>query len=488
MFCTHCGTQVADTDKFCPECGAPIERPAETTLSSSPDGEAASPYTGEAATAGGVVPDAPHTAAYTAPAPAYTPAPAPKKKSHKALWITLTCVALAAVIAVALIVWHPWSKNDAKENPLSDVTGAPVATEKPAAELAPEEAIRAAFEKLSEADSLHVDFVEDISLSIGVSTVDYTQDMDVSVVLSCDSDKTNGSSRIEGSMSLMGYEQNVLTYAETVDGKVMTYTSTDGGKTWSLNGNDTISDPTAAIDLWMKHAKNFEKTGTEQINGFGTTVYTGSLSGEFIKDAMGMTGEMFGAVDEATLNNLDDLSLTVWVDNGSGRVVRMVLDMQDVMKTLLENVMQQSMGELPEGMEFSIDVRSAQVICDMSRFNEIPPIVIPDEARGNGTTPEPEPEAESIVGTWTLCGGEDEETQQYADLMLSLGMEMVFVFNEDGTGSMSMTFQGEEDKEEFTYTLENGEIVINGKGAPYRIEDGLLHLTADDVKLIFKRK
>ncbi len=103
MFCTHCGTQVADTDKFCPECGAPIERPAapETTLSYSPEGEAAAPV-------GDDVPYAPPAATYTAPAAQPTDTPAPKKRSHKARWIVLTCVVLTvALAAAAIFVWRP---------------------------------------------------------------------------------------------------------------------------------------------------------------------------------------------------------------------------------------------------------------------------------------------------------------------------------------------------------------------------------------------
>lgn len=480
MFCTHCGTQVADTDKFCPECGAPIERPAapETTLSYSPEGEAAAPV-------GDDVPYAPPAATYTAPAAQPTDTPAPKKRSHKARWIVLTCVVLTvALAAAAIFVWRPWSRYSVPDTPATDPT-APTATEEPPAALTPEETIRAAFGKLDEADSMHLDFAEDISMTVGMPSIGYSQSMDVSLVLGCDSDKVNGTSRIEGGMSAMGFEQSVLAYSETVDGKVLTYTSTDGGATWTrrdgADGTDgALSDPTASIDLWMKHAKDFTETGTEQVNGFDTTVYAGKLAGEYVKDAAGMTG--VAAPDEAMLNDLDDLPITFWIDNESGRVVRMEIDMKAMMATIMEKTLLDSVGELPAGVELSVDISKASISCDLKQFNEIPPIVIPDEARVAG------PEAESIVGTWTLCGGEDEETQQYAELMVSLGMEMVFVFNEDGTGSVSTVFQGEEDKEEFTYTLGDGEIVINGKGAPYRIEDDLLHLTADDAKLIFKRK
>ena len=73
-------------------------------------------------------------------------------------------------------------------------------------------------------------------------------------------------------------------------------------------------------------------------------------------------------------------------------------------------------------------------------------------------------------------------------MMLAFGMTMEFTFNEDGTGSVTTTFQNEEEKDDFTYTPGNGEIVIDGDGAPYRIEDGFLYLMLEDAKLSFKRK
>ena len=468
MFCTKCGAQVGENDKFCPECGAKIEWQA-----------------------------APEPAPIREP----EPEPEPKKKSHKALWITLTCVALAIVAAVAICVfWHPWSRNVVPETPVTETTPAPVPTQEPTEPkpepLSPEEMIREAFLKLSETDSLHMDLSEEISITVGIPAISYSQGMDIAIILGCDSDKTNGTSRIEGSVSAMGFDQEVLAYAETIDGKVITYSSNDGGITWTTQDqsaaedNSILTDPTQAVDLWMNRAKDLEQTGSEQVNGVETTVFTGKLSGEYVKDVAGMTGDMLGGLDEAMLSGLDDLPVTFWIDKESGCVVRLALDMQDMMKTLMENAMRDSLGEMPEGMDLSVEVPKALVICDLSQFNAIAPIVIPDEARGLAPAPEPEPEPEpeSIIGTWALYGGEDEETQQYVDLMIGMGMDMIFVFNEDGTGSMSMTFQGEEDKEEFTYTLENGEIVIDGSGAPYRIEDGLLYLTADEVKLIFKRK
>jgi len=480
MFCTHCGTQVNDTDLFCPECGAKIERPAETTPSSLPDGKSTSPYTGEA-----------------------SPAPAPKKKSHKGLWIALTCIALAlAVAAVVIFVWHPWSRCGARENaPVSEATNPPMPepTAEPIAELTPEETVYAAFTKNQTAQSMHTDFSEDFIITISVPAAGYTQEMKVLIELGADGTRDPEVSRSEGRLDYMGQTQNILVYAERIGDVLWTYTSTDDGKTWKQEknkdvDNSVLSDPSAAIDLWMKHAKEFREIGSETLDGVETTVYSATIAGEFVQDAMGATGSMFGDADEDVLKDLSDLPITIWIDNESGYVVRTTVDMQDMMKALLERSMQESMDAMPENTELSIDVSKALVDCRISQFNAVPPIVIPDEARGNILAPEPKPEPEpkpaeeSIVGTWVLFSGEDGETQSYVDLMISLGMSMEFVFNADGTGSLSMIYGEENDFEEFTYTIENGQIVINGSGAPYRIEDGMLHLTADDVALVFKRK
>lgn len=473
MFCTKCGAQVGDNDKFCPECGTPIESAPNTAAGSRP--------------------------AEITPAAAYDPQPAPKK-SHKALWIVLICVAAAVVAAcVLLLVLRPWQKCG-RTVPAAPATSAPASqggeASKPAvpiAELEPEETIRAAFEALNNVESMHLDFSETVSMSIGLPSVGYTQDMDIAIALGIDSRKNPNISKTEGYMEMMGERQNILMYSEESDGKTHAYRSDDGGKTWTesdteLDEDSVLNNPVQAFDLWMQHAKNFEKTGTETINGFDTTVISGTLSGEYVQEAMSMTGDLFGEPDEDLWKELDDLPITFWIDNAGGCVVRMRIDMQDMMKSLLENAMQKSVGELPDGMELSIEVGTATADCVMTQFNAVPEIVIPDEAKGTLLKPDPEPETESIVGTWTLCGGETEETQQYVDLMLSFGMEMTFVFNEDGTGSMSMSYGEESDDETFAYTLENGQIVIDGEGAAYRIEDGLLHLTIDADALIFKRK
>jgi len=95
---------------------------------------------------------------------------------------------------------------------------------------------------------------------------------------------------------------------------------------------------------------------------------------------------------------------------------------------------------------------------------------------------------EGIVGTWELTGGEGEEAEQQVKMMLAMGMTMTFTFNADGTGSMKMVFGGEDQSQDFEYTLENGEIVIQGEGEPYTLDGDTLTIDMEGTKMVFTRK
>ncbi len=95
---------------------------------------------------------------------------------------------------------------------------------------------------------------------------------------------------------------------------------------------------------------------------------------------------------------------------------------------------------------------------------------------------------EGIVGTWELTGGEGEEAEQQVKMMLAMGMTMTWTFNADGTGSMKMAAGGEEESQNFEYTLENGEIVIQGQGEPYTLDGDKLTIDMEGTKLVFTRK
>ncbi len=490
MFCSNCGKQVNDNQKFCTECGAPLtapqrreyvpEQPAEPVEKPEP--------------------------AYVPPVqPTYIPSaePEPEKKSKKGLVIGLVVGALVLLIAAALVVfvWHPWNRTSSAPvpNPAAPTKEAvlPGETPAPAEERSAAEVIRDAYARMNELQSMHLDFNQEVKMTIGIPSVDFSQEMLMTIRLEMDQQKNPDRAALTASIDSMGQKQDFRIYTEVLDGKNYSYTSLDDGRSWSKTEDSAsalgFQNPSESIEVWMKHAKDFQKVGTQTFAGYQTTEYRGTLSGEFIKDVLGSSGNLVAGLGDADtdtiLKDMDDIPISFFIDNDSGCLVRISLDMKAAMETLIDRVMKQQLGELASSFEIECKAESVLMECTMSQFNAVPEIVIPADVKGEGESQQvPAAQADSIVGSWALAGAENEESQQFVSMALAMGMTIDFTFNADGTGSAYMNMGGEEQNENFRYTLENGKIVIDGDGAEYRIEDGMLYLSFDDEKLIFKRK
>jgi len=95
---------------------------------------------------------------------------------------------------------------------------------------------------------------------------------------------------------------------------------------------------------------------------------------------------------------------------------------------------------------------------------------------------------EGIVGTWELSGSEDEESEQQVKMMLAMGMSMSVTFNADGTGSMKVAFNGEDESHDFAYTLEDGKLTMDGEEQTFKLDGDNLILDMNGVNMLFKRK
>ena len=98
----------------------------------------------------------------------------------------------------------------------------------------------------------------------------------------------------------------------------------------------------------------------------------------------------------------------------------------------------------------------------------------------------------SIVGTWELDDGIDDDSKQAVALMKAFGMTMSITFNSDGTGTMDSAYGEETQSEPFSYTYENGVLKIEGSevedGQSIRVEGNKLILEMDGMGIIFKKK
>lgn len=364
-YCTNCGTPVNEGVKFCTNCGAKIEAPQ-------PEPEQAFSETPAFSEQPGLklptepVPEQP---VYTPEQPVYTPTAAPEKKSHKALWIVMAVVALLLIAAVVgLLLWKPWSScSGSSTRSTADI----------------EDTLRTAFTNMQDVNSMHIEMTEDVDLTMSLPDMGYSQDMQIMLGISGDQQKDPDRARFEISMNTMGYTQSALTYAETVDGKVYTYISNDNGRTWtSSNEIPAIQNPYSQIETWLKHAKDYQETGTDTLNGEKVTVYTCALDGQFFKEILSMTGEnpleSIGADMDEILDEIDDFFVTFCV-NGDGRLVRFTIDMKDAVRTLFDRAMESALNGAK--LQIDTDIRTATVDVVISKFNAIDPIEIPEAAK-----------------------------------------------------------------------------------------------------------
>ena len=479
MFCPNCGQPVKETEKFCQNCGARIEHPQqpEATASAQPEQPKIVPptYVPPIFTppADAQPTQQPFNAQATQPAP---------KKSKKTLWIVLACVAVVLIAAVvALCIWAPWNK-----------TGRSADIKKPTVEIGPEATLRAAFEKLDGVKSMHADMVENVSFEIAMPDLNYTQSMDFQMSVAMDLEYDPARTHSEITLNGMGMSQSALVYGEVTDGGMVSYSSTDGGKTWTATGPIEVAAEQVSfadsMEIALKNIKNLEKTGAELVDGVNVTVYTGTLSGAYMNDMIGFfssdTADMFSAlgIDTEWIKDADDMHIAFYLDD-DGNLMRYTLEMTDLMQTVLNRMLKAKLSDSGE-LNVEYNVKKTIIDCRLSQVNAVPPIVIPAEAKGSAQASN----GDGLVGTWELSGGVGEEAQQSVALMLAFGMKMEFTFNADGTGSSYISMGDDVDEESFTYTIEGNQLVVDGEGAEFTLDGDTLTIEMNGEGMIFTRK
>ena len=395
---------------------------------------------------------------------------------------------------------EPTEAPAATEEPEPEPTEAPAATEEPEPEPteapAPTEDAKALIDQASantqSVNALHMDLLEDVDLTMNVPDIEMSQDLVMTYDLHLDSQKKPTLVKLYGTLTAMGQSVDMISYVESDGTTTRSYASIDGGKTWTREAQDLnavidMQDPTGSFINWMEHVETAAITGHESIDGAPATVLACTVSADAFLQSMDLVSTLGGSgLEMPALTDLEAIPMTVWVDDATTRIVRMHMEIGDLMTAVLDGIMGAQFQSAGVSFEIEWDVRSAAIDATVSRFDAIDPIVIPEAAKeidGALTASD-----DSLVGSWVLTGGEGEEAEQSVSMLLAFGMSMEFTFNEDGTGEAVTTYDNESDTENFTYTIGNGQIVIDGEGADYRIENDQLYLGLDGMVLIFTRK
>ena len=259
-----------------------------------------------------------------------------------------------------------------------------------------EDAVQDAFAKLCEAESLSYDIGITMELVMKISAQGVTMNLPINMCMTCGLDMQMDPYLVKGDVNMdvdMGtygiQSQHILIYGANDGEKLITYSSTDEGATWTVQENGSLHAllPGEAFSMIRDHVHDVVRAGTETFQGAKVDVYTGWLEGKYINQVVtatgmdGMISEITGG-DETALDTaeLGDIPVTIYID-GDGYPVYYAMDMAEAMKGMLAVAMQELMGMSEmEGMEITVDVPVVRGESTLASFNAIEPIVIPEAA------------------------------------------------------------------------------------------------------------
>ena len=210
--------------------------------------------------------------------------------------------------------------------------------------------------------------------------------------------------KMDMDMVVMGKTLKLQTYMQQEGDSFISYSSADGGATWTKQSLDVSALPAQAMNpndfsMLLKIASRFEKTGTETVKGAEATVFSGTIEGDDIQEAIEMSGVLeamgssmsslgmdFSAMD---FSDTGSIPTTISIDNKSGMIVKYTMDMTELMKSMMPRLMDMISGsvsgEAPEGLDpstlgLSIDIDRVFVTYVLYDFDAVSEITIPEAA------------------------------------------------------------------------------------------------------------
>lgn len=246
--------------------------------------------------------------------------------------------------------------------------------------------------KMSQLDSMHMDM--EMTLGMGLSVMGQSMDMDLAIKAGVDMNTEPMIVKADVEVEAMGMSEQVKLYVLDEAGKRVIYLSDDGGVSWEREVDDDADTGNAGVNIkdsigmLAKWAKSFEKTGEETVNGSAATKYSGRIDAASLLEMMELSG-----ADEALESSLGidldddaivlkDVPVSIWIDNKSGMVVRMEMDMTELMQSLvadyIDEVISGSLaGSGLEGMSMEMKLNTAVVEVELSQFDEVGTIELP---------------------------------------------------------------------------------------------------------------
>lgn len=237
--------------------------------------------------------------------------------------------------------------------------------------------------KMSKLESLHADV--EMQIGMGISVLGQDVNADATVTGGADIQRDPERVYVNMNAEVAGFEQNMLLYAAGRDGGADVYSSADSGESWTKDSieNDNSSksskaDGKSVFLLLSDSAASFKEYGKEKVNGSDAIRYNGKITSDELKQALELADvkqsleeSLDVELDDDVFEDLGDVPVSIWIDVKSGMIVRVEMDMSDVMQGLVPVLVDKAMEKTDVGIGVNTKVYDATVSITLSEFDAV---------------------------------------------------------------------------------------------------------------------
>ena len=237
--------------------------------------------------------------------------------------------------------------------------------------------------KMSKLESLHADV--EMQIGMGISVLGQDVNADATVTGGADIQRDPERVYVNMNAEVAGFEQNLLFYGVGRDGGADVYSSADSGESWTKDSieNDDSSksskaDGKSVFLLLSDSAASFKEYGKEKVNGSDAIRYNGKITSDELRQALELANakqaleeSLDVELDDDVFEDLGDVPVSIWIDVKSGMIVRVEMDMSDVMQGLVPVLVDKAMEKTDVGIGVNTKVYDATVSITLSEFDAV---------------------------------------------------------------------------------------------------------------------
>ena len=237
--------------------------------------------------------------------------------------------------------------------------------------------------KMSKLESLHADV--EMQIGMGISVLGQDVNADATVTGGADIQRDPERVYVNMNAEVAGFEQNMLLYAVGRDDGFDVYSSADSGDSWTKDSieNDDSSknskaDGKSLFLLLSDSAASFKEYGKEKVNGSDAIRYNGKITSDELRQALELADvkqsleeSLDVELDDDVFEDLGDVPVSIWIDVKSGMIVRVEMDMSDVMQGLVPVLVDKAMEKTDIGIGVNTKVYEVTVSITLSEFDAV---------------------------------------------------------------------------------------------------------------------